>query len=129
MAQAMNTQPLALIVEDDYEQGSIFQEALRLAEFETELIRDGSSAITRLNETQPNVVILDLHLPLVSGKEILHHIRADRRLSNTRVVLATADPGTADMIEQEADLVLIKPISFIQLRDLAVRLRPPDIVG
>ena len=48
--------------------------------------------------------------------------RADGRLSATRVLITTADPSTAQVLEDQADLVLIKPVSFTQLRDLAARL-------
>ena len=120
--------PLALVIEDDAEQLYIFTEALRLAEFKTEAIQDGQTALTRLSEIEPAIVVLDLHLPHASGKDILRQVRASARLAETRVILATADPATADMLQQEADLVLIKPISFIQLRDLATRLRPPDVI-
>ena len=70
-----------------------------------------------------------MHLPNVSGDTILHHIRADERLANTRVMLATADAYMAENLRDKSDLVLLKPISFTQLRDLAKRLRPPDIIG
>ena len=118
--------PLALVIEDDIEQLAIFTHALQLAEFETEAIRDGQKALNRLAETEPSVVILDLHLPYVSGKEILRRIRTSDRLQETKIILATADHAAAEIIRQDADLVLIKPISFIQLRDLAMRLRPDD---
>ena len=120
--------PLALIVEDDDEQVSIFAEALRRAEYETEVAQDGQLALTRLGEIVPDLVVLDLHLPYISGREILRQIRTNARLAETRVIIATAAPSTADMLRHEADLVLIKPISFIQLRDLATRMRPPDTV-
>ncbi len=123
------TNPFALIIEDDKKLSVIFEQALKVAEFETEVVRDGHLALTRLAETTPAVVVLDLHLPGVSGKEILKKIRADERLANTRVMLATADPITAEALRPQADLVLIKPISFSQLRDLAFRMRPPDITG
>lgn len=118
--------PLALVIEDDIEQLAIFTQALQLAEFETEAIRDGQQALDRLAETKPSMVILDLHLPYISGKEILRRIRASDHLQTTKIILATADAATAEMIRQDVDLVLIKPISFIQLRDLATRLRPYD---
>ena len=73
--------------------------------------------------------MLDLYLPHASGDDILHLIRSEARLAQTRVIVATADPLMADSLQAEADLVLIKPISFSQLRDLAVRLRPLDIIG
>ncbi len=123
------TDPFALIIEDDKKLSVIFEQALKMAEFETEVVRDGGLALTRLAETTPAVVVLDLHLPNVPGAEILREIRADERLANTRVILATADPITAEALRSEADLVLLKPISFSQLRDLAFRLRPPDVTG
>ena len=118
--------PLALIIEDDRDLSIIFAQALQAAEFETEIAEDGQVATTRLNETIPSVVVLDLHLPHVSGRDILDQIRTDPRLGDTRVMLATADPAMAETLRTEADLILIKPISFGQLRDLAKRLRPLD---
>jgi len=86
-------------------------------------------ALACLAEDQPIIVVLDLHLPHASGGDILHLIRSEARLAKTRVIVTTADPLMAVSFQAEADLVLIKPISFSQLRDLAVRLRPPDISG
>ncbi len=120
------TLPLALIIEDDPKLAHIFGEALRAAEFEAEIISDGHVAADRLAATIPAVVVLDLHLPEVSGEAILHQIRADERLAGTSVMVATADPHLAETLRNQADLVLIKPISFGQLRDLAKRLRPVD---
>lgn len=114
--------PLAFIVEDHLDAATIFSEALKAANFETEVIRSGDVALERLSEAVPNMVILDLNLPQVSGTEILAQIRADERLSGTCVIVATAHPQLADTVRGEADLVLLKPISFTQLRALASRL-------
>lgn len=122
--QVAAQKPLALIVEDDKRQSTVFAQALRMAGYETEVIPDGQEALSRLATVVPAVVVLDLHLPHVSGKDILLQIRADTRLADTRVMLATADPLLADMLREDADLVLLKPISFNQLRDLAKRLHP-----
>ncbi len=121
--------PLAFVIEDEREQADIFANALQMAEFETEIIRDGSTALERLAVAVPALVVLDLHLPNVSGADILRQIRADDRLAKTRVILATADPQMAEILREECDLVLIKPVSFYQLRGLAARLRPPDSVN
>ena len=118
--------PFALIIEDDFDAAIIIEEALQMAEFETEIIQDGQTALKRLPAVAPSVVILDLHLPNVSGLDILHQIRADERLTETKVMIVTADSRLADSLKTEADLVLLKPIAFTQLRDLATRLRPPD---
>ena len=113
---------LALIIEDSQTQALIMAEALRAAGFETEIISTGDAAIERLAAVVPDIVVLDLHLPGVSGTDILRHIRAEARLEQIRVIVVTVEPQAADIIQDEADLVLLKPIDFAQLRDLAARL-------
>jgi DNA-binding response OmpR family regulator len=118
------SKPIALIIEDDGDLSTIFASALAAAGYDTEAIRDGEIAMRRLSSMIPDVVVLDLHLPQVSGKAIMEEIRTDTRLVKTRVIVATADPRVAELLQEEADLVLIKPVSFSQLRDLAKRLIP-----
>ena len=55
---------------------------------------------------------------------LLRQIRSTPALAGVKVVIASADPITADMLSPESDLVLVKPVSFSQLRDLAQRLNP-----
>lgn len=116
--------PVALIVEDHEDHTIIFKSALEMAGFETEVVMDGESAQKRLSETVPDVVILDLHIPKVSGETILHQMRADERFAETRVVVTTADQARAELLGTEADLLLVKPVSFAQLRALAETLVP-----
>ena len=116
------TKPLAFVVEDDPQLSQIF--TITLSEsFETEAITDGAQALIRLSEAVPRLVVLDINLPGASGAEILHFIRADSRFATTRVMLATADSRQADELQDKADIVLLKPISIKQLRDLANRLK------
>lgn len=112
----------ALIVEDETDLAIIFAKALQEAGFETQIVRAGDTALMWLTSTEPQVVVLDLHLPRVSGEEVLKKIRADERLKDTQVIIATADPRMADVLQDKADLVLLKPIGFSQMRDLAARL-------
>ncbi len=114
---------LALIIEDDPDLSTIFAEALQAAGFSIEIIRDGLEAATQLTRSTPHVVVLDLHLPNVSGESLLRQIRADERLAHTRVIITTADARMADALQGQADLTLVKPVSFTQLRDLAKRLK------
>ena len=117
----MSNTHLALIIEDHEDYNMIFTKALQLAGYETESILDGDAAQARLAEVVPEIVILDLHIPNVNGDTILRQIRGDQRLRNMRVVLATADAARAAALETQADLVLLKPISFAQLNQLAER--------
>ena len=114
--------PIALIIEDDEDLSVIFSEALNAAGFQTETIRNGQLALDRLRIVTPEVVSLDMHLPGVSGLDILKFIRSEKRLALTNVVVTTADAVMAEHVRDTADFVLIKPITFGQLRDLTARL-------
>ena len=113
--------PLVLIVEDDPTQSQIFNIALR-NDFVVETFPDGDSASARLDKVIPALVLLDLHLPGKSGRELLAQIRADKRIATVLVILVTADENQANLLDEEADLVLLKPISPGQLKELALRL-------
>jgi DNA-binding response OmpR family regulator len=119
----METKPLALVIEDDGPHANLFSEALQKAGFVVEIIPDGKTAMYRLANSVPTVVVLDINLPYISGDKILYYIRGDTRLAKTRVIIASANTLTASDLRNEADLVLIKPISYHQLSDLAARLQ------
>ena len=115
--------PLVLIVEDDPTQNRIFTITLE-SDFDVETYLDGDAASARLEEMVPALLVLDLNLPGKPGREILAQVRADERMAETRVILTTADEQQADMLHDQADLILLKPISPGQLKDLALRLCP-----
>lgn len=112
--------PVALIIEDDLQLSQIFAKTLQ-GQFETEIAGDGGSALARLAQLTPDLVLLDLNLPGPNGGEILHTIREDLRLAAVPVILCTADDRQADMLQDKADVVLLKPISPSQLRSIASR--------
>ncbi len=112
----------ALVIEDERDEAVFFAHAMQAAGFETEIIRAGDTALARLAVVVPDVVVLDLHLPRIAGADVLHQIRGDARLAETRVIIVTGDPQMAESLRDEADLVLIKPIGFDQLCGLAARL-------
>jgi len=115
--------PLALVVDDEKPLAEIFATALERAGYRTESVNSGEAALARLAEITPAVVVLDLTLPDVGGAEILKEIRANPRLAKTRVIIASAQARQAEALRGKADLILIKPVDFSQLRDLAARLR------
>lgn len=117
---------LALIIEDDEDLASIFAEALRGVDFEVEHVADGKKAQERLlTGIPPYLILLDMHLPHISGGELLTNIlKKDERFEKTMVIITTADARMGDAYRDQVDFVLIKPISFVQLRDLTKRLKP-----
>jgi DNA-binding response OmpR family regulator len=116
------SKPIAFIVEDDPQIGKIFSISLQ-ADFETEIVIDGDTALARLAQIVPTIIILDLNLPTISGRDILQFIRADARLKNVSVIISTADERQAETLQEYADIVLLKPVSPGQLRQIASRFK------
>jgi CheY-like chemotaxis protein len=116
------SKPLALIIEDDFDLSEIFSATLQSGGFETEMIRDGQAALNRLAGTPPDLIVLDLNLPHVSGATLLKQIHADQRLAQTAIIITTANAQLAEELQGNVDLVLLKPVSIDQLRELAKRM-------
>lgn len=114
---------IALVIEDDADLSEIFTRALETAGFAVETILDGQVARDRLRDVVPNVIVLDMHLPHVDGAALLKQIHADERLSKSRIIIATADAVQAEFYRDQATIVMVKPISFSQLRDISARLK------
>lgn len=115
---------LVFIIEDDEDLSTIFADALETVGYQVEQVKDGLIARQRLKEEVPFMILLDMHLPHVSGADLLKEIKANERFKDTYVMLTTADARQAEVYEPIADFVMVKPISFVQLRDLTARLKP-----
>lgn len=115
--------PLALIVEDDRDIVALFRHVLDIAGYQTEMILNGRDAMNRLESFTPDIVLLDLQLPGMSGVEILRRMKEDERLANVPTVVITAYAPVADSLPVEPDLLLMKPVDITQLSNLAQRLQ------
>lgn len=115
--------PVAFIVEDDRDIVALFRHVLDIAGYHTEIVLNGKEAMDRLETFQPDIVLLDLQLPGMSGIEILTRMRADDRMRNIPVVVITAYAPYADSLPVEPDLLLLKPVDINQLSSLVQRLQ------
>jgi putative two-component system response regulator len=118
-----------MVIEDNADQNLVFTMALNKAGYATQSVNNGTDAQKLLNEVVPHIVVLDLHMPDIDGNILLAQIRSDKRLAKVNVILATADAAFADALEAQAELVLLKPVSFSQLSDLASRFNPKKKTG
>jgi len=116
------SKPSALIIEDSPVFSLMFSRTLS-DEFEVEAIQDGGEALDRLDSFVPDLLVLDLHLPGISGKDILDRVKADERFAKTRIILTTGDERQAEELNEIVDIVLLKPINPTQLRELASRIK------
>lgn len=110
-------QPYALIIEDDPKLGMIYQTALQQAGFDTDLDENGNRYRALLDARQPDLVILDLHLPFAFGGDILDEIRS--KYPNTVIAVVSADFIKAKTLAGKADHILVKPVSVASLLRLA----------
>ena len=117
----MDTKPLAMIIEDNEDQNLVFTTAMTQAGYTTESFSDGTTAMKRLTIVVPAIVILDLHVPGINGGWLLREIRNDPRTAKAHVIIVSADAEFAANLQAQVDLVLLKPVSFLQLSMLATR--------
>lgn len=122
----MSEQKFVLIIEDAPEIAEIFSEILQGQGLATQIVSDGATAMEILMLRKPSLVLLDMHLPNVSGRDILAQIRASADLGKTKVIAVTADALVATSVEDMADLVLIKPVTYSQIVDLTRRMILPQ---
>ncbi len=121
------TSRLAFIIEDNIELGYIYAAALEMSNFKVERLIDGQSAVDRLEATVPDLIVLDLNLPYVSGHHIYHQLRNDERFNNTPIIIATANSLLAETLPSQLtgqDCLMIKPVSPSKLRELTRQLYP-----
>lgn len=115
--------PVALIVEDDRDIVALFRHVLDIAGYHTEIVLNGIEAMERIETLLPNIVLLDLQLPGMSGVEILKRMRAQENMARIPVVVITAYAPYADSLPVEPDLLLLKPVDINQLSSLVQRLQ------
>ncbi len=108
------------MVEDETSLASLIGSYLERETFEVHLVHDGGAAIARAREVDPDVVVLDLGLPVLDGVEVCRQLRT---FSDAYVVMLTARDDEVDKLvglSVGADDYLTKPFSP---RELVARVR------
>ena len=113
-----------LIVEDERDIAGLIKHTLeRNADTEADVAFSGDAALKAMTERPPDLVILDLNLPVVNGLEICRIVRARSDLKHVPVIMLTARTSEDDRVsglELGADDYITKPFS---LRELTARVR------
>lgn len=100
-----------LVVDDDQDTIDILQLYLEHEGYQSVAALDGQEALTRVEECEPDLIILDLMLPLVGGFQVLRHIRTE---SQVPVVILTArldEESQRTGADLGADDYITKPFS------------------
>lgn len=104
-----------LIIEDNEGIVSFLQSELELEGYKTSVVRSGREGIEKFNSENPDLVLLDIMLPELSGNEVLRRIR---KISRTPVIFLTAKDGTDDKVtglNSGADDYITKPFKIEEL--------------
>lgn len=112
--------PIILIVEDEHKLRDMTAQHLRQDGFNVALAADGEEAMQQWQEIKPDLIVLDLMLPKISGWDILKKIR---QKNNTPVIVLTARADEVDKLlglELGADDYITKPFSP---RELSARIK------
>jgi two-component system phosphate regulon response regulator PhoB len=112
-----------LIVDDEADLASLVEFNLKQAGLETTIASTGERALQLARERVPDVVLLDVMLPDLSGKEVCRRLRADPKTKDVPIVMLTARGEEADRVEGfevGADDYVTKPFSP---RELVLRLK------
>ena len=120
-----------LVVEDNELNLRLFCDLLRAHGHETEGVKDAREAIERATLFAPQIIVLDIQMPYITGLELIGLIRADLTLRRIPIMAVTAYASKADedrIREAGADAYVAKPITLIRfmeaiaaLEDLADR--------
>jgi DNA-binding response OmpR family regulator len=103
-----------LIVEDDRDIAELIRHYLGRAGHSVEVVTSGADVLPRVAERRPDLLVLDLMLPGVSGLEICRALRADAAAADLPIIMVTARAEEADRIiglDTGADDYLTKPFS------------------
>jgi two-component system response regulator MtrA len=120
--------PRVLVVDDDSALAEMLGIILRADGFEPAFVADGARALPAFRDTKPDIVLLDLMLPGMSGLDVCRAIRAE---SGTPIIMLTAKTDTLDVVlglESGADDYVVKPFKPKELvARMRARLRHNDV--
>jgi CheY-like chemotaxis protein len=111
-----------LLVEDDPGIRETVAECLEFRGYAVSAVANGVEALAWLSrEAPPELIVLDLSMPVMNGRELLKRVRADPRLRGVPAVLMTGAMPSRTPIPL-AEAVLSKPFEFEDLLDTVARL-------
>jgi len=108
-------QPRVLVVDDDDELADVLRQALRESGYAVATVRHGAAALEVIGQIQPELILLDLTMPIMDGWSF---VKQYRHRGNTvgRIVLLTGHPNVREIsLSLGADAYVGKPFALAEL--------------
>jgi DNA-binding response OmpR family regulator len=116
---------LVLIIEDDDNIATALEYILSREGLDQDRVANGADAMGRIRALKPDLVLLDVMLPEVSGYEICQTVRSDKTLGGVKILMMTARGSAVERrkgMAMGADGFISKPFELKELRDEVRRL-------
>ncbi len=117
-------QKTVFIIEDEEDAAELFAEMMRINGFRVLKTSRSEPAIAMMTADRPDLVLLDIMMPEISGLDILRQMRRDPNLANIPVIVVTAKGMPTDIkngMEAGASTYLTKPVGFLELKEAVER--------
>ena len=113
----MSSGKIILVVEDNELNLRLFCDLLTAHGFVAEPVRDGRDVMARAAAVSPDLIIMDIQLPHISGLDLIAAVKSDPGLARTPILAVTAYAGRDDeqrIRDAGAESYIAKPISVIR---------------
>ena len=110
-----------LVVEDNELNLKLFSDLLRAHDHIVEPVRDGREAVARVRDFRPDLIVMDIQMPHVTGHELIVALKADEELRAIPVMAVTAYAGRDDedrIRAAGAEAYVSKPISLVRFMEV-----------
>lgn len=115
MASAQKT---VMIIEDEPDAAEMFAEMMRANGFRVIKMFSSGPAISMISQERPDVIILDVMMPDISGIEVLRYMRREPKLASIPVIIVSAKTMPSDIkagLDAGASMYFTKPVGFREL--------------
>ena len=103
-----------LIVDDTPFIRDLLRLILEDSGYEVHEAHDGGEAIAQMRDLLPDLVITELMMPVISGRQLVHHLRSDRRTAAVPILVLSSNPNAAQ-VARSANAVVGKPFDKASL--------------
>ncbi len=106
-----------LVVDDSADNLFLLQAILESSGYEVDLAENGSSALSKIFASPPDLVLLDMMMPQMNGFEVTQRLRQHNQLSSLPVILITAygEELAQEVLKVGANDWMVKPVDFDEL--------------